>query len=183
MWTLGYYNYSYVRPGKPYPRSFPGEAVETLLGLRWTYERLLHTIAAMAKEAEDCWKEIAEDPAVDQRMARRFAYDASNYRCLAEDYIALLDMYDFAQKGMNCCTVNRIRALAEARKTARLAVMVKLENNKEAYLLPSHLRNNTLFMQFFADLEGYLANTAPEEIKLDFSDFSEIASEAFWKLR
>ena len=183
MWTLGYYNYSYVRPGKPYPRSFPGEAVQTLLSLRWTYERLLHTIAAMAKEAEDCWKEIAEDPAVDQRMARRFAYDAANYRCLAEDYIALLDMYDLAQKGMNCCTVNKIRTLAEARKTARLAVMVKLENNKEAYLLPSHLRNNTLFMQFFADLEGYLANTAQVEVKLDFADFSEVASEAFWKLR
>lgn len=183
MWTLGYYIYSYVVPGKPYPRSFPGEAVQKLLGLRWTYERQLYSIASMAKEAEDCWKDVAEDPNVDQRMACRFAYDAAAYRCLAEDYIALLQMYDLAQDGLNGCTVNAIRQLAAERKNARLVVMAKLENNKEAYLHPSHLRNNTLFMQFFTDLEGYLANTAPENIRLDFSDFSNFASDAFQKLR
>ena len=32
------------------------------------------------------------------------------------------------------------------------------------------MRNHTIFMQFFADLEGYLANTKPEDIKLDFFD-------------
>ena len=38
-------------------------------------------------------------------------------------------------------------------------------------------------MQFFADLEGYLANTRPEELKLDFYDMRYLESAAFKKLR
>ena len=180
MWTLGYYSYSYVREGKPYPRNFPGEAVTTLLGKRWTYERQLCTIAAMAKEAEGLWNEISEDPNVDQRMARRFAYDAANYLCLAEDYMALLRMRDLSGDIGN---LECIRSMASVRKNARLALMEKLERNKEAYLIPSHQRNHSLFMQFFADLEGYLANTPAEQVKLDFEDLSAIATPAFKKLR
>lgn len=180
MWTLGYYNYSYVRVGKPYPRNFPGEAVGTLLSHRWSYERALYSVAAMAAEAEELWKQIALDPAVDQRMARRFAYDAANYRCLADDYIALLQMHDLSADSRNYAAV---QAMAAQRKNARLALMAKLEENKEAYLIPSHQRNHSLFMQFFADLEGYLANTPPEQVMLNFEDLSHIASPAFKKLR
>lgn len=183
MNILGYYWYSYVRVGKPYPRNFPGEAVQNVLAHRWPFERALYSIASMAKEARQCWLEVAEDPAVDQRMARRFAHDAANYACLAEDYIALLQMYDLNEAGMCAETAEAIRKLAGGRKTARLALMASLEENKEAYLIPSHQRNLTIFMQFFADLEGYLANTPAEAVKLDFSDFTGIASEAFWKLR
>ena len=178
--TLGYYNYSYVREGKPYPRNFPGEAVSTLLNLRWPYERQLYSIASMAKEAEELWQEISEDPAVDQRMAQRFAYDAANYRCLAEDYMALLRMHDLSENAEN---LSAIRAMAAERKNARLVLMNKLERNKEAYLIPSHQRNHTIFMQFFSDLEGYIANTPAEQIQLNFRDLSHIASPAFKKLR
>ena len=73
--------------------------------------------------------------------------------------------------------------MAAQRKNARLALMAKLEENKEAYLIPSHQRNHSLFMQFFADLEGYLANTPPEQVMLNFEDLSHIASPAFKKLR
>ena len=182
MWTLGYYNYSYVRIGKPYPRNFPGEAISTLLSLRRTYERQLYSIASMAKEAEDLWQQIALDPRVDQRMARRFAYDAANYRCLTEDYLALLQMHDLSA-GLNGCTVAAIRKLAAERKNARLQLMESLENNKEAYLIPSHQRNHTIFMQLFADLESYLANTAPQAVQLNFEDLSNIFTPAFRKLR
>lgn len=182
MSTLGYYWYSYVVPGKPYPRNFPGEAITKVLNLRRPYERAIHSIASMAREAEQLWQEIATDPKVDQRMARRFAYDAANYLCLAEDYLALLQMYDLSSE-LTDCKIAAIRKLAGERKCARLALMEQLENNKEAYLIPSHQRNHTIFMQFFADMESYLANTAPEDVKLDFSDFTGFASEAFWKLR
>ena len=181
--TLSYYIYSYVKPGQPYPRNFPGEAVQKLLNKRRTYERALYSIASMSREAEDCWNEIAQDPAVNQRMARRFAYDAAVDRCLVEDYIALLQMHDLTQSGLNGCTVMMIREMAATRKAARLSLMVRLEENKEAYLIPSHQRNHTIFMQLFADLEGYLAETKAEEVRLDFTDLSHIASEAFWKLR
>lgn len=181
--TLSYYIYSYVRPGLTYPRNFPGEAMQKLLDKRRTYERALYSIASMAYEAEACWKEIAQDPAVDQRMARRFAYDAAVYRCLTEDYIVLLQMHDLADSGLNCCNIKATQKLAAERKNARLELMARLEENKETYLIPSHQRNHTIFMQFFADLEGYLAETDPEEVALDFTDLSHFASETFWKLR
>lgn len=183
MMSLCYYGYSYVVPGKPYPRNFPGEAVSKLLALRRPYERAIYAITAMAKEAEALWQEIALDPKVDQKMARRFAYDAANYRCLTEDYIALLQMHDMAEEGICEVTVERIRELAGQRRLARLALMERLESTKEAYLVPSHQRNHTIFMQLFADLEGYLANTPINAVELNFEDLSNIFTPAFWKLR
>ncbi|NLC44725.1 MAG: hypothetical protein GX783_10665 [Clostridiales bacterium] len=49
--------------------------------------------------------------------------------------------------------------------------------------MSSHMRNQSIFMQFFADLEGYLANTKTEDVKLDFYDMRYLESEAFKKLR
>ena len=45
------------------------------------------------------------------------------------------------------------------------------------------MRNHTIFMQFFADLEAYLLRTEAKDARLNFEDLSPIASEAFWKLR
>ena len=182
MQTLGYYWYSYVVEGKPYPRNFPGEAISKLLSLRRPYERAINAAAAMAKEAEALWQQIALDPEVDQKMAQRFAYDAANYRCLAEDYLALLQMHDLSVQ-LTPCSIAAIRTMAAERKTARLQLMAALESNKEAYLIPSHQRNHTIFMQMFADLESYLANTAPQDVQLNFEDLSNVFTPAFWKLR
>jgi len=79
--------------------------------------------------------------------------------------------------------VEKIKSMALERKLARLALMTRLEETKEEFLLASHMRNHTIFMQFFADLEGYLANTELKDIKLDFFDMRYLESEAFKKLR
>ena len=73
--------------------------------------------------------------------------------------------------------------IAGERKLARLELMDEFERTKEEFLAPSHLRNHSIYMQFFADLEAYLRNTAPEDISVDFTDFGKIGSEAFRKLR
>lgn len=75
--TLSYYFYSYVRAGKPYPRSFPGEAVAALLSDRSKYEKALLEIRAMAKQAKELFEEIALDPRCNVRMALRYAYEAN----------------------------------------------------------------------------------------------------------
>jgi len=80
-------------------------------------------------------------------------------------------------------TIEKIKEIALQRKLARLVLMTRLEKTKEKFLLASHMRNQTIFMQFFADLEGYLANTKPEDVKLDFLDMRYLESEAFKKLR
>lgn len=212
--TLSYYFYTYVRAGKPYPRIFPGEALSTINADRQAYLREINEIAAMSKEAATLLNEVAADPRCNTKLSKRFLYEVENYRCLAEDYLALFKMMDIAKEwGLSCnehnvnasknyynndcdndcrgdsgdackkLAVEKIKSMALERKLARLALMTRLEETKEEFLLASHMRNHTIFMQFFADLEGYLANTELKDIKLDFFDMRYLESEAFKKLR
>jgi hypothetical protein len=184
--TLSYYFYSYVRAGKPYPRIFPGEALSTINSDRVNYLREINEIAAMAKEASSLLMEVAADPRCNTRLAKRFLYEVENYLCLAEDYLTLFKMIDLADgcDGEYCdYVIGKIKSYALERKLARLALMTRLEETKEDFLMASHMRNHSIFMQFFADLEGYLANTKAEDVKLDFYDMRYLESEAFKKLR
>jgi len=183
MNTLAYYFYSYVRENKPYPRNFPGEPMTLLLDKREEYEPRMLSIAAMAHQAEELWNEVAANPAVDVRMAHRFAWEAAHYACLAEDYLALLTMHDLASSGLCPDSVSRIRTLARTRRDARLSLMTRFERTKEPFLRAGHMRNHTIFMQFFADLDGYLTATPVGDVRLDFTDLSNIATPVFWKLR
>ncbi len=176
---LSYYFYSYVRENKPYPRLFPGEALATLAPNQAAYAEEISHLGDLAQEASTIFSSLATDPAVNQKMARRLAYEADNIVCLTGDYLALFQMQELAgQKSFD-----QIKQLAVTRRTARLALMDQLEQVKEAYLLPSHMRNHSIFMQYFTDLAAYLATTAPADVKLDFTDNSHFASQAFWQLR
>ena len=192
--TLSYYFYSYVRAGKPYPRIFPGEVLSIINSDRVNYLREINEIDSMSIEASSLLSEVSADPRCNTKLAKRFLYEVENYRCLAEDYLALFKMMDLADVSTNACsdactdeycssTIQKIKVLALERKLARLALMTCLEETKEEFLMASHMRNHSIFMQFFADFEGYLANTKPEEVKLDFFDMRYFESEAFKKLR
>ncbi len=184
MSTLAYYFYSYVRAGKPYPRSFPGEAMAAMLPERESYESAILAIAAMARQAEGLWREIALDARVDTKMARRYAWEAAHAKTLAEDFLALFMLYDLYGGGHVCVSrAKKMAAIAGERKLARLTLMDEFERTKEEFLAASHMRNHSIYMQFFADLEAYLARTPANEITLDFTDFSPIASAQFMKLR
>ena len=183
MHVLCYYFYSYVREGRPYPRSFPGEAVKTVIDNREAYESAILALNAMAAEDERLWREIARDLRTDVRLARRYAWEAEHIGVLTADYLAILKIYDIYRGGVTACSVGRMADLAEERKLARLALMEEFERTKEAFLAPSHLRNHSIYMQFFADLESWLRSTDPKDITLDFADFGPIASEAFRRLR
>ena len=100
--TLAYYFYSYVNNGKPYPRSFPGEAMTRILPHCEIYERAMLSIAAMAHQAEDIWLCIAKDNRCDVKLARRYAWEAAHYYTLTEDYLALLQMFDLYGDGKLC---------------------------------------------------------------------------------
>lgn len=183
MFALSYYFYSYVSEGAAYPRRFPGEAIANLLSNRNANEITLAEIEVSASEAAVLFDELAADTTADYILAARFAYEAKNYLCLIRDYKALLEMHDLASSLPDADSVYRIRSLAAERKKARLGLMALFEQTKEHYLLASHMRNHTIFMQYFADLEGYLTYTSPDSVKLDFRDNTHFASEAFMKLR
>ena len=61
--------------------------------------------------------------------------------------------------------------------------MERAEEIKESYLFSSHLRNQSIFMQIFADIEAYMTVTPLDEIKLDLTDLTEIGSAEYKNLR
>ena len=117
-------------------------------------------------------------------LARRYAWEAAHYYTVAEDFLALFDLEKLYGNGSLCCgKASAMARIAASRKNARLVLMDRFERTKEEFLFASHLRNHSIYMQFFADLEAYLPNTPAEDITLDFTDFSAIGSEQFFKLR
>ena len=176
---LSYYFYSYVEEGKPYPRVFPGEALEKVCARREDHVRAMLQISSMAKEARSIWESIAADPACDQNMAAYFAYESDNYMVLVDDYLAMLRMMELAEAG----EYELVRAMVVERREIRKNLMVRMQQVKDDYLHPFQLRNHSIFMQFFADLADYIEKTPAEEIKLDFFDMRYLASERFMWLR
>lgn len=182
--SITYYRYSYVKVGKPYPRNFPGEPFELVLSGKERYTKQLGEIAGLAHEALAIFESLSKDVRCNIGLAERFACEVNNYLCVAEDYLALLDIYDIMSKDERSAEVSKqVADIANARKNARLSLMLRIENVKEAFLIPSHLRNQSVFMQLFADIEDYVNNTEPTALNLNVCDLREIGSHAFYKLR
>jgi len=176
---LSYYFYSYVEAGKPYPRVFPGEALEKVCARREDHVRAMLSISGMAKEAKTIWEQIAADPACNQEQARRYAYEADNYMVLVDDYLAMLRMMELTEEG----EYEAVKALAQERRDTRIALMRRHEQVKDSYQQPWNLRNHSIFMQFFEDLRVYIENTPADKLDLNFFDMRHLASERFMWLR
>ena len=182
--SLTYYRYSYVKADKPYPRNFPGEPFGLVLSEKENYTQQLREIAKLSREALDIFEKLSRIAGGNVKLAARFACEANNYLCVAEDYLALMEIYDTIRAGERSDEVSsKIATLAAVRKQARYELMLRIENVKEAFLIPSHLRNQTIFMQMFADIENYVNAIEPEKLELDVCDLRNIGSRAFYKLR
>ncbi len=171
-----------VANGKEYPRNFPGETMEKLLGNVEMYKKQLCEIADMSREALCIFEELSVNTDVNTDLAKRFAVEVNNYLCLAEDYLALVEIYDVINNDMKH-RKEYIAELAAKRKKERLMLMSRIESVKEAFLVPSHLRNQSIHMQIFADIEAYANTAKPQEFELDVRDLRKIGSPAFWNLR
>lgn len=175
---LSYYTYCYYKPDQPFPRHFPGRALELVLPFRFDHERAIYSINAMAKEALAIFEEAAVTPGCDQAMARRMAYECQNYVVLMEDWLAFLKIYDLTQGGDQ----KKIAPIAKARKEARLALMARCEQVKEVWAQRgATMRNQSVFMQIFADIENYINST--EKPQLDLMDITPIMSKENRMLR
>lgn len=178
LYTLSFYTYSYARANKPYPRNFPGEALEVLLGMRMDYERALYSISSMAREAAGIWQSIALDPRCNMELADRMAYECENYLCLVEDWIALLKMYDLTRSGQH----KAVAPVARARRQARLELMAHCERTKEKFIAEAlTMRNHSVFMQLFDDIARYIESN--ENPVLDLMDLTDVISERSLVLR
>ena len=171
-----------VSADKDYPRNFPGETMEKLLGNVDMYKKQLVEIADISREALGIFEELAVNTDVNMSLAGRFAFEVNNYLCLAEDFIALIEMQEIMDG--NCKNKpEKIAGLAAVRKKARLDLMARCEKVKEAFLVPGQLGIQSVHMQLFADIEAYANSTNPRNFNLDVRDMRSIKSPAFRNLR
>ena len=176
--NMSYYKFCYYKARTEYPQHFPGNALKQLLPFRMDYERAMYSVAAMAKEAIAIFKEAAVTPGCDADAANRMVYECENYLVLVEDWMAFLKIYDLTQGRDQ----KKILPIAQARKNARLALMKRCEQTKEKWAQRGAImRNHSVFMQCFADIERYIAST--EEPQLDLLDITPIMSPENWMLR
>ncbi|MBR3978304.1 MAG: family 20 glycosylhydrolase [Oscillospiraceae bacterium] len=178
---LSYYNFCYYKPDQPYPRHFPAQALKSLFayGSRMDSERAIYAISSMAKEALAIFEKAAITPGCDQEMARRMVYEFRNYVTQTEDWIALIKIYDITQKGGD---QKKIAPIAKARKEARLALMLCCEQTKEDWVCKAAtMRNHSVFMQTFTDIENYINTT--DEPQLDLMDITPIMSKENFMVR
>ena len=175
---LGYYFYCYLRADTQYPGRFPRQALQKILPFRMDYERVMFSVASMAKEAIEIFKTAAVTPGCDHSMADRMAYECENYLCLVQDWLTLLEIYDLTQGGDQ----KQIAPLARERQQARLALMAHCEKVKELWACQgATMRNHSLFMQMFTDIATYVETT--DDPQLDLMDITPIASQRLQSLR
>ena len=180
--VLAYYGYSYYRTGLDYPRNFPGEAVQKIFANRDILEPKLHELSKLADETYKAFERLRADLSGDFKMARRYSAEARNYRDIVDDYIALLEI-DAIVKSGDKDAAKKVCKIAEKRRKNRLELLSEMEDFKEEYLHASHLRNQSIFMQVFADIEAYARKTPKEEFTLDVTDLRPIASEMLNTMR
>lgn len=179
------YRYTYFIKGKDYPRNYPGEMVPRLR-TEPEYMEDVQKMHALATEAFERFGRIAQTPGCDRTLALRYQYEARNYRNICRDWISIMEMDTLAQQfaeSKDAQLLKRIARIAGDQKNSRLEQLEQLEQIKEHYLIPSHARNQCIPMQYFADVERYVTQTPPEQMKLDFADLRHIASEQFTFLR
>ena len=183
--SLVYYRYSYYFDGRDYPRNYPGELMPKL---REDAEFCadLRAMQQQAEEAAAIFELLAKENPDSAELALRYRYEMMLYTAIFRDWTTLMDLDELAAnyaESKDEAIIGQMADLAAGQKNFRLEVITLLENTKEAYLIPSHARNQTIPMQYFADLEAYLKNTPAEELKLDLSDMRHMASETFMNLR
>ena len=171
--TLSYYQSCYFRDPnvQPYPQHFPGKVVKMIRSQRKDYDRLLFSVASMAKEAIAIFDEAALTAGCNSEMARRMAYECRNYLVLVEDWMALMKIDDLSRSGEAAA----IAAIAKERQAARTALMTLCEQVKEDWVCKAAtMRNHSVFMQTFADIAAYMETA--ENPTLDLLDITGIMS-------
>jgi hypothetical protein len=145
--------------------------VQLIRSQRKDYDRLLFSVASMAKEAIAIFDEAAVTAGCNSEMARRMAYECRNYLVLVEDWMALMKIDDLSLSG----EVDAIAPIARERQAARTALMTLCEQVKEDWVCKAAtMRNHSVFMQSFADIATYMETT--ENPTLDLLDITGIMS-------
>ena len=145
--------------------------------------RQIKKFSKLTNEAYELFASLSEDVTGNAHIARRYAAEMRNYRDIIDDYLALLQIHDLVTSTDATNVPEKVAKIAKERKLERLSLIAEMEDFKEEYLHASHLRNQSIFMQLFADIEAYANKTAPEDFDLDVCDMRKIGSDLFYGLR
>ena len=189
--TLGNYNvldyvqyktYNIYDPDVPrYPRRYPGIALERMLTQKDYYISRLHEVRKYANDAYEAMSKLT-DPRDNYLVAKRYATAARLYRDLADDMLALHTINDLIESDDKNKRV-KIMKLCEKRKLNRIDAMAIQESFTEDFILAPNLQNQSVYMQFFADLEAYARSCTNETFALDLHDTDDVTSEQYMIFR
>ena len=198
----GYHNYTIVRPAITYSdRRFQLTTLEAniLLPRMQSGKTVLLPEGAMDKQATMTWAgDVAKmlyailfNPRAYGETYTVSTAEHHTWREVAEmygrigglkylaipddDFIALLKIDAIVKSGEKTAR-KRVADIAAARRESRLALMAEMEDFKEPYLHASHLRNQSVYMQIFADIEAYAKGCTDGDFALDVCDLRGIAS-------
>ena len=114
--------------------------------------------------------------------ARQYAAAARLYRDLSGDMLAILKMHDIISSGDKNARV-KVMKLAEKRKLNRINAIAELEEITEDFLIPTKLRNQSVYFQLFADIAAYAKSTNNKTFKLNLFDTDNVTSKTYLNLR
>ncbi|NLO07291.1 MAG: family 20 glycosylhydrolase [candidate division WS1 bacterium] len=148
---IWYYAYTYQRPGKPWPREYPLEALEAVCNLQ---EDLL-----MLQEVGRRARMLLEGRGDD--LSRNMACEAARIECHGHAFYAMSQVFNVANG--RAAEQYDARGLAREVDCARASVvdaMALMERNKPHYLVPSYLRDMSVLWEFLGFLSEQLADVA-----------------------
>lgn len=175
LMRLDVYNYSYVQPGKPYPRQFPDELFERLLEKKDYYTAYLRETKAHAGCASDFFEPARETGGF---FAETWALTARMYAVYSDELDSLLMLHGEQ--------IERDALLRELERllTAREALMKLVETVRIPATQPQLLRHMSIWRQFLADVIAWVkALPANGSVVLDLTDLNHTKSGLHYFLR
>ena len=156
------YWYTYVKAGAPFPRAYPGEALEVLAALPKKADAVgqLTKAAAAAREAAAGFAAIAATEGMDQHdlaAVKSLTGEAARLEGVAGAFAALLPIWQQAQTGKvgKPC----VATCQEARELL-LGAMTRMEANKPEYTVPASLQALSVLLEFLDQLKADLTAVA-----------------------
>ena len=153
------YSYTYIRAGKPFPRPYPGEALDALEAAEGALDNL-NQAAQLAAEADGILKEMLAKAGLaeqDTMCLKSLRGEAIRIQAVANAFAYLLELRAKLQPGMvlKSMATSALRATDEL--TQRIA---ELEQCKPGWVVPATLQALSTLLAFFKQLSQELKKHA-----------------------
>ena len=153
------YSYTYIRAGKPFPRPYPGEALDALEAADGALENL-QTAAKLAAEADALLKEMLAKPGLleqDSMCLLSLRGETIRIQAVANAFAFLLDLRAKLKPGMvlKSMATNTLKATDEL-----ISHIAEFEQCKPGWVVPASLQALSTLLSFFKQLAQELKKHA-----------------------